>query len=323
LDTLSTDVEKLKLENSILQKFVDKKSVEFGKDEEDKRRKRNKKAMTALLTAEQKYDISNIIYQDTTLEIENNRKKSEKMVDTLRSVLEETEIRIGELKRDAYEFKRDVVVGAESDRNGKIIAERVIRYFEEKFKTTDAYIEKLRLKNASLKSQINKIEHQLQQKEESGDALHYIDFHQLQIENKNFLTKIEERNFEVASLKVSTGKTSQILNEYKKKLSEKIDEAEWLKNEVKNKKAYLEKFQLESSRVKKEAKNELHSRDRLRMHIEETVEMPNVEDYIMQKKELYELESTLKNWKKKVEIMEIAAKRAKSGQLTPNLMKKH
>jgi hypothetical protein len=26
-------------------------------------------------------------------------------------VLEETEIRIGELKRDAYEFKRDVVAG--------------------------------------------------------------------------------------------------------------------------------------------------------------------------------------------------------------------
>lgn len=63
------------------------------------------------------------------------------------------------------------------------MAERVVRYFEEKFKKTDAYIEKLRLKNASLKSHINKTEGQLQQKEEAGDALHYIG-----IENRHLLS---------------------------------------------------------------------------------------------------------------------------------------
>ncbi len=40
--------------------------------------------------------------------------------------------------------------------------------------------------------------------------------------------------------------------------------------------------------------------------------MPNVGDYILQKKEMYELELALKNWQKKVEIMEMAAKRARS-----------
>ena len=37
--------------------------------------------------------------------------------------------------------------------------------------------------------------------------------------------------------------------------------------------------------------------------------MPDVSDYILQKKEMYELEGSLKNWQKKVDIMEMAAKR--------------
>ena len=43
------------------------------------------------------------------------------------------------------------------------------------------YIEKMRIKNASIKGNMNKIEQQLKQKEEMGDVLHYIDFHQLQV----------------------------------------------------------------------------------------------------------------------------------------------
>ena len=68
-------------------------------------------------------------------------------------------------------------------------------------------VEKLRLKNASLKSQIQKVDLQLRQKEEMGDVLHYIDFHQLGIENKQYMAKIEERNQELLKLKMTTDKT--------------------------------------------------------------------------------------------------------------------
>lgn len=60
----------------------------------------------------------------------------------------------------------------------------------------------------------------------------------MQIENKNYLSKIEERNQELSTLKLSTGKTVQILNEFKRKLSDKLEEAEWLKAEVTR--SYLE-----------------------------------------------------------------------------------
>jgi chromosome segregation ATPase len=312
VEKLTVTIGRLELENSILQKFVEKKTVELGPDEDDKKKKKARKNLPVTLTIEQKIDIANVINEDLQLEIEQNAKSSEKMIDTLRAVLEETEIRIGELKRDAYEFKRDVVIGAENARTGKIMAERVTRYFENKLKQVDGVIEKLRLKNSTLKSQITKVETQLAQKEEVGDVLHYIDFHQLQIENKQYVAKIEERNDELLSVKLLTGKTIQALNDYKKRLNEKLEEEAWLKSEVSSKRTLLQKLDREETRIEKEVKGEKRSRNRLRQQIEEAQAMPNIEDYIMQKKEMYELETQLANWQKKVEIMEMAARKAAS-----------
>ena len=176
----------------------------------------------------------------------------------------------------------------------------------------DGVIEKLRLKNSTLKSQITKVEAQLAQKEEVGDVLHYIDFHQLQIENKQYVASIEERNDELLQVKLVTGKTIQVLNEYKKKLTEKLEEEAWLKSEVSGKRTLLSKLDKEEDRVEKELRVEKRTRNKLRQQIEEAQAMPNIEDYIQQKKEMYELTSTINNWKKKVEIVEMAARNAKS-----------
>lgn len=309
---LQPKAERLSLENSVLQKFVEKKTVELGVEDDEKKKKKLRKNLPSELTVPQRLEIANIINDDLQHEIESNGKNNEKMIDTLRAVLEETEIRIGELKRDAYEFKRDVVIGAENARTGKIMAERVTKYFEDKLKQVDGVIEKLRLKNSTLKSQITKVEVQLVQKEEVGDVLHYIDFHQLQIENKQYVASIEERNDELLQVKLLTGKTIQVLNEYKKRLGEKLDEETWLKNEVDGKRTLLSKLDKEEDRVDKEVRVEKRSRNRLRQQIEEASAMPNIEDYIQQKKEMYELQATINNWKKKVEIVEMAARNAKT-----------
>ncbi len=312
IDALNKEIEHLRLENSVLLSYNEKKTAELGVDEEEKKKKKNKKNVVMTLNPDQKYEIANIVHEDLLAEIETHRKNSEKMIDTLRAVLEETEIRIGELKRDAYEFKRDVVVGAENPRTGKIIAERVIRYFDDKNKQVDAIIEKLRLKNSNLKSQINKLEATLAQKEEVGDVLHYIDFHQLQIENKQYVAKIEERNDELLTVKHSGSKTTQALNEYKRRLNQQIEDANWLKSELSTKEALKIKLENEHKKVSKELVTERKARNRLKQQIEEAAEMPDIEEYIMQKREMQNLESVKKNWEKKVEIMEMAAKRSRS-----------
>ena len=315
-DNMTQELNQIRLENSVILKFIEKKTVELGVDNEDKKKKKTKKNYASKLTIEQKYDIANIIHDEIHLETASSRKNSEKMIDTLRAVLEETEIRIGELKRDAYEFKRDVVVGAENSRTGNVMAERVTRYFEDKLKQVDAVLEKLRLKNSTLKSQINKIEHQLSQKEEIGDVLHYIDFHQLQIENKQYVAKIDERNEELLTVKLSTTKTITALNECKRRLNEKLEESSWLEKEVSAKQFILNKLELESTKVEKESRLEINKKSRLRQALEEISEMPDVEDYIEQKRQMYDLDTKLKTWIKKVEIMEMAAKKARAQNIS-------
>merc|ERR1711998_548768 len=156
----------------------------MGTASQNKAAKRNKKLKNTALTLDQKYEIANAILEQKQKDVEGEKKNSEKLIDTLKAVLEETDIRIAELKKDAYEFKRDIVVGAENMRTGKTMAEKVQKYMEDKLKNRDSMIDKLKLKNVTIKAQIQK-------KEEMGDVLHYIDFHQLQIENKQYMAKIE------------------------------------------------------------------------------------------------------------------------------------
>lgn len=261
-EDLTRQNEVLEQENELLTSYLQRNAPGWtGSDDEDKKDERDKKAarqrrpkVQVTLSVEQKNDICSAELEEAQKALEETKRTSERLIDTLRAVLEETDIRIAELKKDAYEFKRDIVVGAENFRTGKTIAEKMIRYMEEKLRQKDAVVEKLRLKNATLKSQAQKIDAQLRHKEEMGDALHYIDFHQLQIENKQYVAKIEERNEELLKLKQTTGSTVQVLNNLKKKLHELTEESAWLQSEIKSRTELNEKILEEIASV--EAKNQ-------------------------------------------------------------------
>ena len=279
-------------------------------------------------------------------------------------------MRISEIKKDAYEFKRDIVTGAENFRTGKTIAEKAVRYMEEKLRakvsapprrrsrraphtsTTQArhatpatafttavpppaactaataptpswrlpppslvvppqgaMAEKLRLKNMTLKSQIQKMETQLQQKEDMGEVLHVIDFDQLKIENQQYLEKIEERNNELLRLKLTTGNTVQVLNTLKHKLNNLTAESEWLKRETSQRKETLAKISEEISRVEQEKEQAARADRKMRRESDAQSNMPAVLDYVQQKAEMYDLEKSVGAWRRKVEIAEMEAKR--------------
>ena len=74
------------------------------------------------------------------------------------------------------------------------------------------------LKNVSLKAQIMKAEKQIQHKQEMNDDLKFIDFHQLQIENKKHVKDIDERNRKLVKLKKIKGNTDNMLDTLKQSL---------------------------------------------------------------------------------------------------------
>jgi len=319
LDDLMRYNETLRRENDLFESHLQRVNPQLLTDDDEamgsKATKRkpgaSKKTTQVLLSAEQKYEIASQESEEIRDEIEALKLNSEKLLDSLRASMEETDVRIAEIKKDAYEFKRDIVTGAENFRTGKTIAEKAVRYMEEKLRSKGAMAEKLRLKNMTLKSQIQKMEGQLQQKEDMGEVLHVIDFDQLKIENQQYLEKIEERNNELLRLKLTTGNTVQVLNTLKHKLNTLTSESEWLKRETTQRKDALAKIGEEITRVEQEKEQAARTERKLRRETESDSKMPQVLDYVQQKAEMYELERQAASWTRKVEIAEMEAKRYK------------
>lgn len=308
LEDLLRENKKLQQENELLDAHKTRLEAELHSKDDAGAGKRRRGRGRTTLTLDEKLNIANYEFDAMQKRIEDTKVNSEKLIDSLRAVLEETDLRISDLKKEAYEFKRDIVVGAENFRTGKTMAEKVVKYMEEKLKQKDGVIEKLRLKNVTLKGLIQKIETQLKQKEEMGDVLHYIDFHQLQIENKQYISKIEERNQDLLKLKRTTGNTVQVLNNLKKKLNTIISETEWLNKEIQSRKDLLEKIRVDINKVGDEIVKEERLNRKLSESDESSAEMPHVRDYVAQKAKMYDLRNSVKDWTRKVEIAAISAK---------------
>ena len=65
-----------------------------------------------------------------------------------------------------------------------------------------------------------------------GEDLKFIDFHQLQIENKKHVKDIDDRNKKLLKLKLDSGKIVQKLNVLKKNLTEATKEQEELERKL-------------------------------------------------------------------------------------------
>ena len=238
------------------------------------------------------------------------------MLETLKAVLKEADMAIMEIRKDALDFQREILIGGENSRNGKIEAERIIKYRKEKDKKKQAQIDKLNTKKKTLNTQIDKIKAQLLKKQELGDDLKFIDFHQLQIENKKYLIETREKGDKMIELKLETGKIVKMWNERKILLKKELDnKRDLLKNRRDIKRMIKEtnkdidhyttlfntlERKLEDLKSKVTGKNN------------ETQEM-NVESFIEEKLEEKRLNKELKNYIRKIDIAKLSYRKAVAG----------
>lgn len=52
----------------------------------------------------------------------------------IKAKIEEADLRLAEIKKEEYEFERDIVKGAANPRTGKANAEKVSKYLEDKLR---------------------------------------------------------------------------------------------------------------------------------------------------------------------------------------------
>jgi hypothetical protein len=262
------------------------------------------------LTPEQKYEIANSELETLKTSIESGRECSEALLERLKAILEGTDLTIAEIRKEAFDFGR-FLSAAENGRTGKYDAEKLVKYMEDKERGKDALIGKLTLKNTSLKAQIMKAETQIKHKEEMGDDLKFIDFHQLQIENKKHVKDIDERNKKLLSLKLNSGKTVQTLNSLKKKLQDAMRMQESIVRDTQMKKVKFERTTEDITKAKREITK---ATDLKKQHVALQLQMSNMPDplkFVDQKNEAADLKNSVKNWERKIEIAEVAAKKAR------------
>lgn len=249
-------------------------------------------------------------------EIEDLVAKSEKDLDTLRAVLEECRLRMAETKKDAYDFRRDIVIssqqpGVNDNRySNNNLAEKIKRFITDKLKTKHGVLKKYKSKNKSLQQQISKLQEQLKiSTSQSGDSFHLIDLEQLKIQNAQYNQIILERNKELLKLKMNTGQTVQQLNNFKQELAKQTKKTKVLENGNSERKALLIKLDEELSSVKKE----LNKQNKLLVSNKQKIQnadIPHVNDYVKQKQNEHKIQSKLKSYERKLEIAQLGAKQA-------------
>lgn len=154
------------------------------------------------LTLEEKYEIAMEEEANLKAQITSGKEEAESTIESLKAVIEEIDVTIKEIRKEAMEFQKEMLENPEHVTHGKIDASKVLRFREAKLAEKVARIEKLGVKKTTLESKLVKLETALKRKEVAGDELKFIDFHQLQIENKKYLKDLEEKNTKLLELKL-------------------------------------------------------------------------------------------------------------------------
>jgi hypothetical protein len=323
------------------------------------------------LSDDELLEIGSTVLQLQLQETEDLRARAQRQSTDLNAQIEACHLAAQDARKVMYEFKRDAIAAGENPRTGKIAADKVLRYMDDKLLKRAMQLEKLAHKNAALKKKNKKAEQNLHTKDDTGDVLHYIDFTQLKIENKQCVlplslslslslsllvvvvvvvfcplmsssprahppphppppallrrhaAKIDERNQSLLKLKMTTGKSIQALNNLKKHLHGMSNDEEWLRNEIAERIATLQRTRDECARTRAKI-IQLHTASRkldslspgsLAARSKKTSNMPQVIDYVKQKKEVFELERAVANWQRQVDLAMLARKQASRTQL--------
>ena len=131
-------------------------------------RKRSKSRSTVgdyrmRLTADQKCEIASKEIDELKDDTNKAAEDAERNLDSYKAILEEADIRINEIKIEIHEFDRDINKGALNPLNKKIITEKLFKYFDDRIKERDTLIEKLKLKNTSMRKKKAKLLNELRE----------------------------------------------------------------------------------------------------------------------------------------------------------------
>ncbi|KAL7535533.1 hypothetical protein ACHAXR_006552 [Thalassiosira sp. AJA248-18] len=295
-------VQELQVENQLLERYLKQKNVELPPNWSEETLPTERHDCSSPIDFKLQIAIETLSRLNNTLE--TRKEAANKLITTLKVMLNETELRIGDIQRDAHDFQRDVVEGGRCTNNPeRYKAEKFVRYMEGKLYDQESALDKLMLLNSTFLNKQRKLEAQLNREEDA--SFHFIDYHQMQIRHKQNKQTLEAKASKVALRKIAFEKSKQKIDTLQAQLQELKAKAHSNEKAVVLREAYSER--LDELVYSKEdevdgLKNILKNKDDPSQMLEDEPSGPDVMEYIMQKAEIYELRETIKAMERKVEI---------------------
>ena len=261
-----------------------------------------------ILDIGKKYDVVHSELQNAHTKWETFEKRKDERTDELLAQNQEVISHIKDIKMEVYELNRKIDNQSHS-KNGKISYEVFKKFFDEKFKKLENLVKKYKDQINSLNKQIvvatKKIE-----KKDTNNELQFIDFHQLQIENKKYVKEVDEKNKLLLKLKMTIGKITQDKNNYKNKLTNELQRSMDSRKEIRRNRQDKEKLRLMNIRQNKIS--EERDQETNMLHNKLTKGAKLVTNHHVKEKNIEkELIHILDNLKKKLEIEKIKSKEVK------------
>ncbi|NXF50104.1 CC113 protein, partial [Oceanites oceanicus] len=257
------------------------------------------------LTVEQKCELAERELTEMMDEIQRMKEDSEQTLQNLEAVIEEADVWWTDVKKAIRDFEKDIISTISSKKGSTIASEKLLRYMEEKNRQRDLLRERLRLKNDLLKGYKKKLQQQVRQKEQMGETFREVRLQQLQVRNAQYQEKIDEKNQELLQLKLTSGKTVQVLNFYKRKLQDALERSTSLTKDISQRKELLGKIEREAALVEEQRAEAERVNRQLRKQVSD-YSVPSVLSYMQKKMAVTDLENSLKTWERKVAVAKMS-----------------
>lgn len=190
----------------------------------------------------QKYDVVRKELENANNKWELFETKKDQLTDELLATNQEIISNIKDIKMEVYDLNRKIDIQSDNpNKSTKISAEIFHKFFQEKEVKQKAIKTKLNEQNKSLRAQLIKANKKLQDKDKTNDR-EFIDFHQLQIENKKYVKEVDEKNKSLLKLKMTIGKITQDKNAKKDELNAAEKILEEKKKGINEKNAKIQSF---------------------------------------------------------------------------------
>lgn len=270
------------------------------------------------LDLSQKYDVVRSELKNANQKWEKFEKRKDELTDDLLAKNQEIIQNTKDIKMEVYDLNRKIDIQSDNPKSGKILSEVFFKFFDEKFKKMENLKKKLVEQNENLLTQIRKAREKIENKDNSND-LEFIDFHQLQIENKKYVKEVDEKNKLLLKLKMTIGKISQDKNKLKEQLTKKINELSDHQKTTSSKNEELEKYIGMISQQHKKESDIAKKINELKAKQSDMESKIKIDDHIKEKNIESELLSIFNTLKKKLEIDFVKMKPSEKSRLKKRL----